>query len=120
MYKQCHNEIEWSCDVIRNINSKKEKVYGGVKSLDAQRNCLIETDSEQNKITAHQLNSKQRHTLISTQHHSFENVPILDIAQYTVFQGSSYFDQNGNLILLADEIDNQKKFKKIFPNPCRL
>lgn len=119
--------MEWSCDVIRNTNGKKEKVYDGMKSpqierlnqnyyhvqmscgspcqihrfltknkqaddatqelitIDAQRNCLIETDSEQNKITARQLNSKQRHTLISTQHHSFENVPIFDIAQYTVF-----------------------------------
>lgn len=162
VYTQCHDEMEWSCDVIREVGDKKTKIYNGLKSpqierlnknyyhvqmscgspcqihrflaknkqaddatqefitIDAQRNCLIETDSEQNKITARQLNSKQRHTLISTQCHSFKNVPIFDIAQYTVFQGSSHFDQNGNLILVADEIDDQMKFKKVFPNPCRL
>lgn len=162
VYKQCHDEMEWPCDVIRHTNGKKEKVYDGMKSpqierlnqnyyhvqmscgspcqihhflakdkqtddatqefiaIDAQHNCLIETDSEQNKITARQLNSQKRQTLISTQHPIFQNVPIFDIAQYTVFQGSSYFDQNGNLILVADEIDDQKKFKKIFPNPCKL
>ena len=162
VYKKCHDEMEWSCDVIRNTNGKKVKVYGGMKSpnierlnqnyyhvqmscgspcqahsflsrnkqeddatqefiaIDTKNNCLIETDSEHNRITARQLNSKKRHTLISTQHPIFQNVPIFDIAQYTVFQGTSYFDQKGNLILLADEIDDQKKFKKIFPNPCKL
>ena len=32
VYKKCHDEMEWSCDVIRNTNGKKEKVYGGMKS----------------------------------------------------------------------------------------
>jgi len=31
-YKQCNDEMEWSCDVIRSTHGKKEKVYGGMKS----------------------------------------------------------------------------------------
>jgi len=148
VYKQCHDEMEFRCDVIREVNGEKNIIYKEMKSpvikrlndeyyhvkiscgspcqghafiarskqkddatsefitINAKNNCLIETDSARNKIIARQLNSKK--------------VPIFDIAQYTVFQGSSYFDQNGNLILVADEIDDQKKFKKIFPNPCKL
>ncbi|EOR09292.1 hypothetical protein [Acinetobacter tandoii] len=162
VYKQCHDEMEFRCDVIREVNGEKNIIYKEMKSpvikrlndeyyhvkiscgspcqghafiarskqkddatsefitINAKNNCLIETDSARNKIIARQLNSKKSYTLISTKNHIFQNVPIFDIAQYTVFQGSSYFDQNGNLILVADEIDDQKKFKKIFPNPCKL
>lgn len=37
VYKKCHDEMEWSCDVIRNTNGKKEKVYGGMKSPNIER-----------------------------------------------------------------------------------
>lgn len=36
--KKCYDEMEWLCDVIRNINGKKEKVYGGMKLLNIE--CL--------------------------------------------------------------------------------
>lgn len=101
-------------------SKQKDDATSEFITINAKNNCLIETDSARNKIIARQLNSKKSYTLISTKNHIFQNVPIFDIAQYTVFQGSSYFDQNGNLILVADEIDDQKKFKKIFPNPCKL
>lgn len=37
VYKQCHDEMEWSCDVIRHTNGKKEKVYDGMKSPQIER-----------------------------------------------------------------------------------
>ena len=62
-------------------------------------------------------------SLISTKNQIFQQVPIREIAQYTIFQRSSYFDQNGNLLLLADyeaESGGKSQFKRVFPNSCKL
>lgn len=165
VYKQCHDELEFRCDVIREVNGEKNIIYKEMKSpmikrlnqayyhvkiscgspcqghdfiardkdkddftqefiaVDAKNNCLIETDTEKNKIIARQLNTSKIYTLISTKNQIFQQVPIREIAQYTIFQRSSYFDQNGNLVLLADyeaESGGKSQFKRVFPNPCKL
>ncbi|OTG67698.1 hypothetical protein B9T28_01235 [Acinetobacter silvestris] len=37
VYKQCTDEMEWSCDVIREVNAKKEIYFKDIKSPNVER-----------------------------------------------------------------------------------
>ena len=37
VYKQCSDETEWSCDVIRKVNGQKEIYFEGIKSPNVEQ-----------------------------------------------------------------------------------
>ena len=91
-------------------------------ALDKNNNCLIESDSEKNIIYARMLFNKNKKIIANLKNKEFNNVPI-DSAIYNSFQEKSYFDDKGQLHLVAMLADVDKKgnilyFNKIIKKTC--
>lgn len=91
-------------------------------ALDKKNNCLIESDSEKNIIYARMLFNKNKKIIANLKNKEFNNVPI-DSAIYNSFQEKSYFDDKGQLHLVAMLADVDKKgnilyFNKIIKKTC--
>lgn len=91
-------------------------------ALDKKNNCLIESDSKKNIIYARKLFNKNKKIIANLKNKEFNNVPI-DIAIYNSFQEKSYFDDKGQLHLVAmladvDKNGNSLYFNKIIKKTC--
>ena len=91
-------------------------------ALDKKNNCLIESDSKNNVIYARKLFSKNKKTIVNLKNKEFNNVPV-DVAVYNSFQEKSYFDDKGQLHLVAMLADVDKNgdslyFNKIIKKTC--
>ncbi|HDQ4282662.1 TPA: hypothetical protein P8700_001917 [Acinetobacter baumannii] len=91
-------------------------------ALDKKNNCLIESDSKKNIIYARKLFNKNKKIIANLKNKEFNNVPI-DSAIYNSFQEKSYFDDKGQLHLVAMLADVDKKgnslyFNKIIKKTC--
>ncbi|EKK11874.1 hypothetical protein ACINNAV72_3600 [Acinetobacter baumannii Naval-72] len=91
-------------------------------ALDKKNNCLIESDSKKNIIYARKLFNKNKKIIANLKNKEFNNVPI-DSAIYNSFQEKSYFDDKGQLHLVAmladvDKNGNSLYFKKIIKKTC--
>lgn len=85
-------------------------------TLDKVNQCLIETDSINKKIYARFLFNKHKKLIADLKNLEFKNT-IIDIAAYNSFQKDSFFDNGGNLHLIAmlddfDENGNRLYLKK--------
>ena len=90
--------------------------------IDKKNNCLIESDSEKNIIYARMLFNKNKKIIANLKNKEFNNVPI-DSAIYNSFQEKSYFDDKGQLHLVAmladvDKNGNSLYFNKIIKKTC--
>lgn len=91
-------------------------------ALDKKNNCLIESDSKKNIIYARKLFNKNKKIIANLKNKEFNNVPI-DSAIYNSFQEKSYFDDKGQLHLVAmladvDKNGNSLYFNKIIKKTC--
>ncbi|MDQ9906705.1 hypothetical protein RFX69_06610 [Acinetobacter sp. 148] len=91
-------------------------------ALDKKNNCLIESDSKKNIIYARKLFNKNKKIIANLKNKEFDNVPI-DSAIYNSFQEKSYFDDKGQLHLVAmladvDKNGNSLYFNKIIKKTC--
>ncbi|MBN6539952.1 hypothetical protein [Acinetobacter pittii] len=91
-------------------------------ALDKKNNCLIESDSKKNIIYARKLFNKNKKIIANLKDKEFNNVPI-DSAIYNSFQEKSYFDDRGQLHLVAmladvDKNGNSLYFNKIIKKTC--
>ncbi|WP_212512120.1 hypothetical protein [Acinetobacter seifertii] len=91
-------------------------------TLDKKNNCLIESDSKKNIIYARKLFNKNKKVIANLKNKEFNNVPI-DSAIYNSFQEKSYFDDKGQLHLVAmladvDKNGNSLYFNKIIKKTC--
>lgn len=91
-------------------------------ALDKKNNCLIESDSKKNIIYARKLFNKNKKIIANLKSKEFNNVPI-DSAIYNSFQEKSYFDDKGQLHLVAmladvDKNGNSLYFNKIIKKTC--
>lgn len=91
-------------------------------TLDKKNNCLIESDSKKNIIYARKLFNKNKKIIANLKNKEFNNVPI-DSAIYNSFQKKSYFDDKGQLHLVAmladvDKNGNSLYFDKIIKKTC--
>lgn len=162
VYQQCPDDSGFHCDVIREVDGKKETYFKDVKeslieqvnqdyfkvksscgnpcqvtnfigrnkkqddvtdefvAIDPKTNCLIETDTRKNKLTARQLKSNKVNTLVKLNSAIFKKIDIYSIAPYRDFQRKSYFDQQGNLILNYGYDETDTRFVQKFINPCKL
>ncbi|CAI3135621.1 hypothetical protein MWMV8_MWMV8_01018 [Acinetobacter calcoaceticus] len=87
-----------------------------------KNNCLIESDSKKNIIYARKLFNKNKKIIANLKNKEFNNVPI-DSAIYNSFQEKSYFDDKGQLHLVAmladvDKNGNSLYFNKIINKTC--
>ncbi|MGN8007514.1 hypothetical protein ACTJJH_05975 [Acinetobacter sp. 22301] len=91
-------------------------------AIDKKNNCLIESDSKKNIIYARKLFNKNKKIIANLKNKEFNNVPI-DSAIYNSFQEKSYFDDKGQLHLVAmladvDKNGNSLYFNKIIKKTC--
>lgn len=91
-------------------------------ALDKNNNCLIESDSKRNFIYAKKLFNRNKKIIANLNDKEFNEIPI-DIAIYNSFQESSYFDNQGQLHLVAMLADFDKNgdslyFNKIVKKAC--
>ncbi|MBZ6533215.1 hypothetical protein HZZ11_07045 [Acinetobacter seifertii] len=91
-------------------------------TLDKNNNCLVESDSKRNLIYARKLFNKNKKMIVDLKNKEFNNVPI-DVAIYNSFQERSYFDDQGQLHLVAMLADVDKNgdslyFNKIIKKAC--
>ncbi|MFV5574788.1 hypothetical protein VXQ42_13025 [Acinetobacter baumannii] len=91
-------------------------------ALDKKNNCLIESDSKKNIIYARKLFNKNKKIIANLKNKEFNNIPI-DSAIYNSFQEKSYFDDKGQLHLVAmladvDKNGNSLYFNKIIKKTC--
>jgi hypothetical protein len=91
-------------------------------AIDKKNNCLIEGDSKKNIIYARKLFNKNKKIIANLKNKEFNNVPI-DSAVYNSFQEKSYFDDKGQLHLVAmladvDKNGNSLYFNKIIKKNC--
>jgi len=91
-------------------------------AIDKKNNCLIESDSKKNIIYARKLFNKNKKIITNLKNKEFSNVPI-DSAIYNSFQEKSYFDDKGQLHLVAmladvDKNGNSLYFNKIIKKTC--
>jgi len=91
-------------------------------AIDKNNNCLIESDSKKNIIYARKLFNKNKKIITNLKNKEFSNVPI-DSAIYNSFQEKSYFDDKGQLHLVAmladvDKNGNSLYFNKIIKKTC--
>jgi hypothetical protein len=91
-------------------------------AIDKKNNCLIESDSKKNIIYARKLFNKNKKIIADLKNKEFNNVPI-DSAIYNSFQEKSYFDDKGQLHLVAmladvDKNGNSLYFNKIIKKTC--
>lgn len=161
VYQQCHDDSEFHCDVIREVDGKKEIYFKDVRgsqivqvnqdyfkmksscgnpcqvtnfisrnnkqdditdefvAIDPKTNCLVETDTRKYKLIARQLKSKKVLTLAKLNSNIFNKVDIYTQAPYRDFQRKSYFDAQGNLVLIFGS-DEDEKLIQNFANPCKL
>lgn len=91
-------------------------------AIDKKNNCLIESDSKQSIIYARKLFNKNKKIIANLKNKEFNNIPI-DSAIYNSFQEKSYFDDKGQLHLVAmladvDKNGNSLYFNKIIKKNC--
>ena len=104
------------------ISKMKEDQTKEFITLDKKNNCLIESDSKLNVIYARKLFNKNKKTIVNLKNKEFDTVPV-DIAVYNSFQEKSYFDDKGQLHLVAiladiDENGDSLYFNKIIKKAC--
>ena len=98
---------------------KQDDITDEFVAIDPKKNCLVETDTRKYKLIARQLKSKKVHTLAKLNSNIFNKVDIYTLAPYRDFQRKSYFDAQGNLVLIFGS-DEDEKLIQNFANPCKL
>ena len=161
VYKQCKNDSGFHCDVIREVNGKKDKLASNVKepwieqvnndyfkvtttcgnpcqvtefigkdkkqddgtdefvAIDPKTNCLIYTDTTKKKILARKLKTVKSFDVVKLNAKIFNRLDLYSLASYRDFKRKSYFDDQGNLVLIFGS-DEEEKFIQNFSNPCKL
>ncbi len=85
-------------------------------AIDANRNCLIESDSTKRLIYARSLFSKNKKIIVNLRDREFNQLTSR-FDYYNYFKKDTYFDNNGVLTLISRDYSNKLIQKKI-KNPC--
>lgn len=109
------------CQVTEFIGKNKKQDDGTDEfvAIDPKTNCLIYTDTEKFKILARKLKSEKSYDVVKLNSKIFKNFDLYSLAPYRDFKRKSYFDDQGNLILIYGSNEDEKLIQK-FSNPCKL
>lgn len=118
VYGSCGSPCQYHIFISRSQEDQTKEFI----ALNENNNCLIESDSKNNFIYARNLFNKNRKKIVNLKNKEFNNVPI-DTAIYNSFQEKSYFDNEGQLHLIAMLADIDKNgdslyFNKIIKKTC--